>query len=726
MPISIARPRALSAPSGSAGRPRAESTSCEPSGHVPGQFGDGSEAARVVQEVQVVEDQNRSLVHRREGCRDARQHGRTRSKRRRRQCLEHARVELRYAVERGRDVRQQDDRVVVVLVDGHPCERSPDRARHCANSVVFPQPGPADIETTGAVSDSSSKSTSAVRGTAAARRRGARSFDSNNSSRGAGGPRWWRWARDATPTGVVRSSDTEARPPGEQSVLGGRVRRARPGRRSDHHYLEDPRSRQGCRHVGLQAYRPPVERAWIARRRAPPIDSCDRGDDAGGLARFDRCETNPPHALHRPAICVSAGRGRPTWRLPTTPAMDRATPPVSSADQACVGSEPAPRAVHLTVAERAALGKAARGIAPRAVHGDWEPATDRRDPVALLEEQAASRVPALVPLRYGRMLVSPFTFFRGAAYPMAADLADAPRTGLDVQLCGDAHLSNFGGFAAPDRRLVFSINDFDETLPGPFEWDVKRLAASLAVAGRDRGFDAKQRQAIDQAVTRSYREAMRTFAGMPNLDLWYARIDVDEIAQLAARHGTSKQQKRFERNLAKAQSKDSMKAFSKLTEIVDGQPEDCERSTAHRPDRRAGLRCRTGPDREVRARRAPRLPAHADRRPPGAARSLSLRAFGSQGRRRGQRRHARLDPADARPRRERSALPSAQGGGGLGAGAVPGSERVRQPRPAGRRGPASDPGRRRHPARLDCASRTPVAYAGTSTSASSGMAKARR
>ena len=229
-------------------------------------------------------------------------------------------------------------------------------------------------------------------------------------------------------------------------------------------------------------------------------------------------------------------------------------------------------AVHLTVGERAAVGKAARAIAPRAVHGEWEPRADRRDPVSLLEEQAASRVPALVPLRYGRMLVSPFTFFRGAAYPMAADLADAPRTGLEVQLCGDAHLSNFGGFAAPDRRLVFSINDFDETLPGPFEWDVKRLAASLAVAGRDRGFDAKRRQSINQAVTRSYREAMRAFAGMSNLDLWYARIDVDEVAQLAARHGSSKQQKRFERNLAKAQSKDSMKAFSKLTEMVDGQP----------------------------------------------------------------------------------------------------------------------------------------------------------
>ena len=176
------------------------------------------------------------------------------------------------------------------------------------------------------------------------------------------------------------------------------------------------------------------------------------------------------------------------------------------------------------------MGKAARAVAPRSAHGEWEPATDRADPVELLEEQAASRVPELVPIRYGRMLVSPFTFFRGAAYLMAADLADAPRTGLDVQLCGDAHLSNFGVFAAPDRRLVFSINDFDETLPGPFEWDVKRLVASFAVAGRDRGFDAKRRQSINRAVTRSYREGIRGLAGMSNLDLWYSRIDLDEIA----------------------------------------------------------------------------------------------------------------------------------------------------------------------------------------------------
>ena len=149
---------------------------------------------------------------------------------------------------------------------------------------------------------------------------------------------------------------------------------------------------------------------------------------------------------------------------------------------------------HLSLRERAARGKAERAEVPRGVHGEWSAPSARRDPVELLEEQAVSRVPELVPIRYGRMLVSPFTFYRGAAYLMAADLAGSQRTGLRVQLCGDAHLSNFGGFAAPDRRLVFDINDFDETLPGPFEWDLKRLVASFAVAGRDLGFPVKQRR----------------------------------------------------------------------------------------------------------------------------------------------------------------------------------------------------------------------------------------
>ena len=162
---------------------------------------------------------------------------------------------------------------------------------------------------------------------------------------------------------------------------------------------------------------------------------------------------------------------------------------------------PPPKKVeHFTVEERAARGKADRAEVTRKSHGEWEPMAHRPDPVELLEEQAASRVPELVPIRYGRMLVSPFTFYRGAAYLMASDLSGGPRTGLHTQLCGDAHLSNFGVFAAPDRRMVFSINDFDETLPGPFEWDVKRLVASFAVAGRDRGFDDKTRAKINQAV----------------------------------------------------------------------------------------------------------------------------------------------------------------------------------------------------------------------------------
>lgn len=195
---------------------------------------------------------------------------------------------------------------------------------------------------------------------------------------------------------------------------------------------------------------------------------------------------------------------------------------------------------HFTPAERAARGRAARRELPRSAHANWEPLGHRPDPVALLEEQAETRLPELVPIRHGRMLVSPFTFFRGAAYVMAADLADGPRTGLFVQLCGDAHLSNFGVFAAPDRRLVFSINDFDETLPGPFEWDVKRLAASFAVAGRDRGFDDATCRSVVQAAAREYREAMKGFAAMRHIDIWYTRLDVGGILDRFAAGASSK------------------------------------------------------------------------------------------------------------------------------------------------------------------------------------------
>src|SRR5437660_3991249 len=194
----------------------------------------------------------------------------------------------------------------------------------------------------------------------------------------------------------------------------------------------------------------------------------------------------------------------------------------------------------LTPAESAARGKAARAAVPRDTHAVFDPPPDRPDPIGLLEEQAKARVPELVPVRWGRMMVSPFTYYRGAALPMASDLAATPVSGLAVQACGDAHLSNFGLFGSAERRLMFDVNDFDETLPGPWEWDVKRLAASLEVAARDNGFPGKQRREIVTAAVASYRQAMRDFAGKTNLEVWYARADVDQLradldAQFTAR-----------------------------------------------------------------------------------------------------------------------------------------------------------------------------------------------
>lgn len=236
------------------------------------------------------------------------------------------------------------------------------------------------------------------------------------------------------------------------------------------------------------------------------------------------------------------------------------------------GSEGNGKVSHLSLGERAARGKAERADVPRVVHGEWSAPPARRDPVELLEEQTESRVPELVPIRYGRMLVSPFTFYRGAAYLMAADLAGAQRTGLRVQLCGDAHLSNFGWFAAPDRRLVFDVNDFDETLSGPFEWDLKRLAASFAVAGRDLGFRVKERRGVNLAVTRSYREAMLNLASMKTFDLWYSRVDAEALLTEFQSTASAKRRKLMEKNLAKTRAKDSLRAFAKLTTIVDGEP----------------------------------------------------------------------------------------------------------------------------------------------------------
>ncbi len=231
----------------------------------------------------------------------------------------------------------------------------------------------------------------------------------------------------------------------------------------------------------------------------------------------------------------------------------------------------ASRLAHLSPEERIARGRAARNETPRASHGDWEPAAGRPDPIALLEEQAKTRVPELVPIRYGRMLVSPFTFYRGAALIMAADLAATPRSGMTAQLCGDAHLSNFGVFASPERQLMFDINDFDETLPGPWEWDVKRMAASFEIAGRDRGFGQPDRRAIVAASVREYRERVRQAADMRNLDVWYAHIEVGSAIEQLRSQVDRKQARTTEKNIAKARTRDSMQAFSKLTGEVDGE-----------------------------------------------------------------------------------------------------------------------------------------------------------
>jgi uncharacterized protein (DUF2252 family) len=227
---------------------------------------------------------------------------------------------------------------------------------------------------------------------------------------------------------------------------------------------------------------------------------------------------------------------------------------------------------HLSVSERVARGKAARAEVPRSRHAIYEPPARRGDPVKLLERQAKTRVPDLVPVRYGRMLVSPFTFYRGAALIMASDLAATPRSGLTVQCCGDAHLSNFGVFASPERRMVFDLNDFDETLPGPWEWDVKRLAVSMLIAARYNGFSAKDQDQIVLDTVEEYRVAMARFAAMKNLEVWYAHLDIETAIKEFGSQLKASSVKRTEKALAKARTKDSMSAFSKLTRVVDGEP----------------------------------------------------------------------------------------------------------------------------------------------------------
>ncbi|HEX5187977.1 MAG TPA: DUF2252 domain-containing protein [Streptosporangiaceae bacterium] len=279
-------------------------------------------------------------------------------------------------------------------------------------------------------------------------------------------------------------------------------------------------------------------------------------------------------------------------RAPKRPAAQRRTPKQTAAKQrasrhrAPRRAEATPRVARpahrfeletdikeLTPAERAARGRKLREQVPRSSHAEFSPDGQRPDPVDLLMAQSAGRVPDLVPIRYGRMLASPFSYFRGAALPMAYDLSKTPVSGLAVQACGDAHLGNFGLFGSAERRLVFDINDFDETLPGPWEWDVKRLTASLEIAARENGIRKRDRAAIVRAAAARYRIAMREFAALSNLEVFYASADTDAINRRLRDRLTSKQQSRLASGIAKAHSRDSMQALQKLTRIVDGKPQ---------------------------------------------------------------------------------------------------------------------------------------------------------
>ncbi|MEV6316514.1 DUF2252 domain-containing protein [Streptomyces sp. NPDC051776] len=246
----------------------------------------------------------------------------------------------------------------------------------------------------------------------------------------------------------------------------------------------------------------------------------------------------------------------------------RPAPALRSAAATRSERQPAPPP---TPQERAARGKAVRAVVPRSAHGEFEPSPDRPDPLEIIESQSATRVAELVPIRYGRMLESPFRFYRGAAAIMAADLATTPRTELTAQLCGDAHMLNFRLLASPERHLMFDINDFDETLPGPVEWDVKRLVTSLVIAGRENGFSNAERSSVVLTAVRRYREQMGLYAGMRNLDVWYARLDTDEIRATVDDQLDRTTRKRLARALDTARSHDTLQAFGKLTEDIDGE-----------------------------------------------------------------------------------------------------------------------------------------------------------
>ena len=361
------------------------------------------------------------------------------------------------------------------------------------------------------------------------------------------------------------------------------------------------------------------------------------------------------------------------------------------------------KATHrLTPKERSALGKEARGRVPRSSHAAFVPSPSRPDPVSLLEGQAVTRVPELVPIRYGRMLVSPFTFYRGAALVMASDLAGTPRSGLTAQICGDAHLSNFGLYASPERSILFDVNDFDETLPGPFEWDLKRLAASIVVAGRDQGFSQADCATAARAVATSYRTEIRRLAAMRNLDVWYSHVDVEGVLADLDAQATKEKSKSAEYMAARATSivtksrtKDSLQALDKLTTVVDGKRRFVSDPPLLVPVEDIFPEHESDAIIETLSKlvRSFTHSLQSDRRHLVEDSSWSRWRARSSG-------SAASGPGagscSSRARQRRSADAPGQGGRGLGPRAVRRQEPVHQPRRAGRGRTASDAGRQRH------------------------------
>ena len=363
-----------------------------------------------------------------------------------------------------------------------------------------------------------------------------------------------------------------------------------------------------------------------------------------------------------------------------------------------VKEEAVSKVAHPGLEERRAKGRQAADRTPPSSHSGWRPAADRPDPVALLEEQDLTREPDLVPVRHGRMMVSPFTFYRGAAKIMAADLKDTPVAGLDAQLCGDAHLSNFGVFASPERRLLFDLNDFDETLPGPFEYDVKRMAASFTIAARNNGFAKADTSAATQASVTAYREAMAEFAQMPTMDIWYAHLDEDELRGTirSAVAQTTKEAKGAKKGKKEPGAGEAGPAGreaggeDRCEGAHPGQPAgavqarragrravpDHQPAAGRRPGPRPGrdLRPVPGRGRAGDPGPVPRVPGHAATRPAPPARAVRDRRRGAQGGRGRQRRDPRVHRPAAGTRRPGPALPADQGGDRLGARGLPAEE----------------------------------------------------